>query len=416
MSRLARIWLVGLLTFAVVLTTFARPVAAAPKSGDTIPGHYIITLKDGVDVDALLSRISKTNSLSVLHTYKFAMKGFAATIPANKLAVLRAMPEIVSIEQDQVVTLADQATTEEIGILAQTLPIGVNRVDGDLSSSISGNGNGSVNVDVAVIGTGIQTNHPDLNVVGGKNCNDGTSYNDGNGSSTHVAGTIAAKDDANGVVGVAPGARLWAVRVLSNAGSGTISQVICGIDWITANAGTIEVAHVSFGSAGPDSTCTAESLHNAICNSVNAGVTYVVGAGGSGSNASNFRPATYPEVITVSALADFDGQPGGVSASTCVSDVDDTFLNSSNYGADIDLIAPGTCVYSTWIGSSYRTLSGSSTASPHVAGAAALYTSINPAATPAQVRTALQNAGNLNWNNSDDPDGIKEKLVNVDAF
>jgi subtilisin family serine protease len=416
--------LVGILTFAVVLTAFTTPVTAAPKNGDKIPGQYIITLKDSVataDVDTVVTRMSTGNGLGVLHTYKFAMKGFAATIPASKLVALRALPEVASIEQDTIVTLdPDEIQAKpggDVGTFAQTLPTGINRIDGELSSTIAGNGSGTVNVDVAVIDTGIQTNHPDLNVVGGKNCNTGTSYADGNGHGTHVAGTIAAKDDANGVVGVAPGARLWAVRVLSNSGSGTTSQVICGIDWVTANAGTIEVANMSLGGSGTDSSCGgSDTYHNAICNSVNAGVTYAVAAGNSAANSNSFRPATYAEVITVSALADFNGLAGGGAASTCRADVDDTFASFSNYGADVDIIAPGVCIYSTWLSSGYNTISGTSMASPHVAGAAALYKASNPGATPAQVKTAIQNAGNTNWTNSDDPDGIKERLLNVDAF
>jgi len=145
-------------------------------------------------------------------------------------------------------------------------------------------------------------------------------------------------------------------------------------------------------------------------------VTYAVAAGNSAMDANTFVPATYSQVITVSALADFNGQPGGGAAATCRADEDDTFANFSNFGADIDLIAPGVCILSTYLSGSYTTFSGTSMASPHVAGAAALYKSNNPGATPAQVKTALQTAGNLNWNDADDPDPTKERLLNVDAI
>ena len=124
-------------------------------------------------------------------------------------------------------------------------------------------------------------------------------------------------------------------------------------------------------------------------------------------------------MITVSALADFNGQPGGGAPATCRADVDDIFANFSNFsnfGADVDLIAPGVCILSTWKGGAYNTISGTSMATPHVTGAAALYKSTHPGATPAQVKSALQSAGNTNWNNADDHDAIKEPLLNVAAF
>jgi subtilisin family serine protease len=420
MPKLVRVSLGLGLTLACALTAF-NPAAAAPSS-QKVPNQYIVVLKDDVaNVDSVASKASTDHGVTIQHTYKAALKGYAAVIPPGQLAKIQADPNVVSVVQDEIVTLPVEKMAKPgnggPGAQAQTTPTGILRIDGELSSTISGNGSGSVNVDVAVIDTGIQTNHPDLNVVGGKNCSTGSSYNDGNGHGTHVAGTIAAKDDANGVVGVAPGARLWAVRVLNNSGSGTTSSVICGIDWVTANAATIEVANMSLGGSGTNSNCGGtDTYHNAICRSVNAGVTYAVAAGNSAADANNFRPATFAEVITVSALADFNGEPGGGAASTCRADVDDTFADFSNYGADVDIIAPGVCILSTWIGSGYNTISGTSMASPHVAGAAALYKANNPSATPAAVKSAIQGAGNLNWSNADDPDGIKERLLNVDAF
>jgi subtilisin family serine protease len=235
---------------------------------------------------------------------------------------------------------------------------------------------------------------------------------------------VAALDNDIGVVGVAPGARLWGVKVLSDQGSGYKSHIIAGIDYVTANAGSIEVANMSLGGSGSDDgkscSATTDSYKKAICNSVAAGVTYAVAAGNSSADAATAVPAAYDMVITVSALADFDGLPGGRAAATCRADVDDTFANFSNYGADVDLIAPGVCITSTWptalIASGYNTISGTSMASPHVAGAAALYKATNPGATPAQVQSALQGAGTTDWNNVDDKDSTKEKLLNVSGF
>jgi subtilisin len=398
-----------ILTTAVVFASLfllnrtARPALA---NGDVVPGHYIVVLAPGVNSLNAANEMGRAHGLAVGHVYSHAINGFAARIPDARLEKVKSDPRVLFVDEDRVFT-----------IQAQNIPTGITRIEANLSSTQSGNGSGSVNVDVAVIDTGIQTNHPDLNVVGGRNCSTGTSWSDGHGHGTHVAGTVAAKDDGVGVVGVAPGARLWAVRVLNNAGSGTTSSIICGVDWVTANAAIIEVANMSLGGSGSDSNCGGnDSYHNAICRSVAAGVTYVVAAGNSSANANNFQPATYEEVITVSALADFNGAPGGGAASTCRADVDDTFANFSNYGADVDLIAPGVCILSTWKGSSYNTISGTSMASPHVAGAAALYKANNPSATPAQVKSALINNGNSNWNNVDDPDGIKEPLLNVKNF
>ncbi|HEU5455782.1 MAG TPA: S8 family serine peptidase, partial [Nocardioides sp.] len=127
-------------------------------------------------------------------------------------------------------------------------------------------------------------------------------------------------------------------------------------------------------------------------------------------------PARFDEVITVSAIADFDGKAGGLGAPTCPVGVDDTFASFSNYGADVDLIAPGVCINSTWMNGGYNSISGTSMASPHVAGGAALYAATHPGATPAQVKSALQSSGTTSWNDADDPDNTKERLLNVATY
>jgi len=412
MSRSApRRALVGVLAgCALALTARAAPANAEsrPQPG-VIPGSWIVTLDGSAAPDLVATEHARQYGAQVDQVYRYALNGYAAHMSEQAAARVASDPRVSSVQADRVVTA-----------FAQTTPTGINRIDGELSSTVSGNGSGTVNVDVAVIDTGIDIDHPDLNVVGGKNCSTGRSYDDGNGHGTHVAGTVGAKDDANGVVGVAPGARLWAVRVLNNQGSGSWSSIICGVDWVTANAATIEVANMSLGGSGSEPSAagcsTGDALHDAVCRSVSSGVTYAVAAGNSSADSATFVPAAYDEVITVSALSDFNGLPGGGAASTCRSDVDDTFADFSNYGADVDLIAPGVCINSTWKGGGYNTISGTSMASPHVAGAAALYKASNPAASPAQVKSALQAAGNLNWNNADDRDAIKETLLNVDVF
>jgi subtilisin len=404
---------------------FGRPAPATLANGAPIPGSYIITLRAGESAADAASDLAREHGLAVSHVYGYALNGFAAQVPDGRLNALQRDPRVEAVVEDRYVSIAHCAPNHPQHCQPtptpgpggnQTIPTGILRINGDLSSTASGNGSGTVNVDVAVIDTGIDLDHTDLNVAGGVNCNSGNTYNDGNGHGSHVAGTIGALDNSYGVVGVAPGARLWAVRVLNNAGSGSWSSVICGVDWVTANAGTIEVANMSLGGTGSEDGCNDNGLQEAICNSVNAGVTYVVAAGNESDNAANHVPAAYDQVITVSALADFNGEPGGGGAATCRSDVDDTFANFSNYGSDVDIIAPGVCILSTWKGGGYNTISGTSMASPHVAGAAALYKAGNPGASPAQVKSALQNAGNTNWNDVDDPDNTKEPLLDVDNF
>ncbi|MFN2390063.1 MAG: S8 family serine peptidase [Actinomycetota bacterium] len=386
--------------------------AAATAADERIPGHYIVVLHDTADADSTAQEHARRFGANVSHVYRHALHGYAARLSDQAVARISSDARVQWVEPDRVVTLA-----------AQTLPTGINRIDGELSSTVSGDGSGSVNVDVAVLDTGIDLDHPDLYVFNSKNCTGGGSADDGNGHGSHVAGSIAAKDDANGVVGVAPGARLWAVKVLNNGGSGSVSNIVCGIDYVTANASSIEVANMSLGGGGSDDgncgNSNNDAEHKAICRSVAAGVTYAVAAGNSYVDAKSSVPAAYDEVITVSALADFNGLAGGGAAATCRADEDDTFANFSNYGADVDIIAPGVCIYSTWKSGGYNTISGTSMASPHVAGAAALYKSNNPSASPGAVKSALQAAGNLLWDQGGakpDPDGIKEVLLNVDVF
>ncbi|XP_014680479.1 PREDICTED: subtilisin Carlsberg-like, partial [Priapulus caudatus] len=221
------------------------------------------------------------------------------------------------------------------------------------------------------------------------------------------------RDNDSGVVGVAPGARLWAIRVLDSNGSGSWSSVICGIDYVASKASTIDVANMSLGGPGNAGSCTDGGMREAICNATSAGVTFVVAAGNESSDTATQAPAAYPEVITVSALADFDGIQGGVGSPSCRYDEDDSFANFSNYGDEVDIIAPGVCITSTWNDGSLVTISGTSMAAPHVAGAAALYKQYYPQASSENVKNALLSAGSYNWNANDDQDGIQEPLLDV---
>ena len=282
--------------------------------------------------------------------------------------------------------------------------------------------NRGTGIGVAVIDTGVDLTHPDLkaNIVANKSCIRGKkNANDDNGHGTHVAGTIAALDNGIGAVGVAPQAQLIAVKVLDSAGSGTWSSIICGIDWVTSNAlkYNIRVANMSLGGGGTsDNNCgnsNNDALHRAICKSTAAGVTYVVAAGNDGADAKTFVPAAYDDtVITVSALADSDGQIGGIGSVTSYG-ADDTFASFSNYGSVVDIAAPGMAIYSTWKNGAYNTISGTSMASPHVAGATAIYIKSHPVSTWSQVRDGLRAVAEFLGSGHTDPSGLHPEPVVV---
>jgi hypothetical protein len=218
------------------------------------------------------------------------------------------------------------------------------------------------------------------------------------------------------------------VKVFDANGYSRLSWIVCGIDWVTAQRDPrdpsrplFEAANMSLRDDGTDDrACGAlnrDAEHAAICRSVASGVTYAVAAGNDATTASRWIPASYNEVITVSALADTDGKPGALGGHRCWSwgsyDSDDTFANFSNYGYDVDLIAPGKCIWSTLPGNRYGYMSGTSMAAPHVTAAAAMYKSTRPWATPSQVKLGLQSIGNLKWRTSTDPDNTHEKLLDV---
>ncbi len=401
---------------AVVGSVLGSGIAAAAPAVPAVSGAaapYIVVLEDGADARSFATAQADRLGLDVGHVYGAALDGFSATMTPAAATALRALPVVASVQRDT-----------KVAATAQTTPTGIDRADAEQSPTARINGTDErVDVDVAVIDTGADLDHPDLNIyrAGAKNCSTfALSAEDRHGHGTHVSGTIGALDNGTGVVGIAPGARIWPVKVLSDLGTGLNSDVICGIDYVAAHADEIEVANMSLGGAGSDDgnggRTDGDAMHEAICAATAAGVTFVVAAGNDSADAAESTPAAYDEVITVSALADFNGQPGGGAAATCRADEDDTFASFSNYGPDVDIIAPGVCIESTWMNGGYNTISGTSMASPHVAGGAALYAATHPSATPAQVKAALQSAGTTDWSNVDDPDGTKEKLLNVATY
>jgi len=356
-----------LLVAIVAALSCFLPLAAQANTGAQA-GSYIVVLKDAVDSNGVAQLHAARYGVQVGHVYSYAIHGYSAVVQSDRLSELRADPNVAFVSRDGEVTAT-----------AQTLPTGINRIDAEASSTYAADNSGGPAV--AVIDTGIDSSHPELNVQGGTNCSNGRpgNFQDGNGHGTHVSGTIAARNNADGVVGVLPGAPLYAVRVLNNNGSGSWSDVVCGIDWVRLHAAQygIKVASMSLGGSGSDGACNSDALHQAICNA-DGTVSFVVAAGNDNANFSSSVPAAYDEVITVTAIADFNGAPGGGAAATCRSDVDDTPADFSNYttsgstDAGHTIAAPGVCILSTWKGGGYNTISGTSMATPHVSGTVAL--------------------------------------------
>ena len=378
-------------------------------TGEKIPNDYIVVMKDDFlsSVHSLAGKV-QSEGATVEHIFDHVLPGFSVNVPNDEvLETIMQNPNVDYIQPDV-----------KVKVFAQSLPTGVNRIDGDLSATKSGDGSGSVNADIAILDTGIDLNHPDLNVYKQITFVPGTSNaNDDDGHGTAVAGVAAAKDNSQGIVGVAPGARLWAIKVLDSNGMGSSSDIIKGIDYATEHANEIDVVNLSFGAVGKN-----DALHNAIIRSVEAGVTYAAAAGNEGMDASNVFPASYPEVIAVSAIVDTDGKCGGISPTRTTAGKDDTLASFSNYGPVVDLAAPGVLVKTTTIGDSYMSFSGTSAATAHVTGAVALYKSEHPDASPSDILNALKNLGS-NQNTkcdgnghgyfSEDPDVNAEPLLYV---
>jgi PKD repeat protein len=317
----------------------------------------------------------------------------------------------------------------------QPIPTGVDRVDADLNP-----GSASFpSVDIAIIDTGVylgQTStgqarsHLDLNLVyvtdctsaifyptfGG--CSGSGNFQDENGHGTHVAGIAAAKDNDIGSIGTAPGAVIWSVKVLNADGTGFLGSILAGIDFVTGQAASIEVANMSLGFEG-----SSPALDTALSNATDAGVVFVTAAGNNAKDASTFSPANHPDVITVSALADFDGKPGGLGSPTCRSDVDDTLADFSNHGPLVEIASPGVCIFSTWLNDGYATISGTSMAAPAVAGAVARYIAQTGHATSNRadvlaIRDAVVGAGAPQTSAcgfTGDPDSSREPMLFLNA-
>ncbi len=322
---------------------------AAPAAGQPVPGQYIVVFQDAVaDPAGLAQKLVAARGGSLLHTYAHALKGFAARLPAAAVEALRHNPQVAYVEPDQIVRADGTESMDANGD-----PWGLDRIDQSalplsLTYTYTSTGAG---VHAYIIDTGIWTFDSEfggraddvydavtLNLLGG-----GTGE-DCNGHGTHVAGTVG-----SATYGVAKGVFLHGVRVLNCAGVGFTSGVIAGVDWVTANHRSPAVANMSLGGSA------SAALNTAVTNLWNSGVFLAVAAGNSNVDACSTSPAGATAVFTVAA-----------------SDKTDAKASFSNWGSCVDAYAPGVNIKSTWLLDQTMTLSGTSMATPHVTGVAAL--------------------------------------------
>jgi subtilisin family serine protease len=348
----------------VVPAQAAEGEIRSADAAEKVPNSYVVKLKDTqasvLATEATANAVAARNGGGVDRVFGSALRGFTVKLSERQAKRLAADPAVEYVEQDQVF----HADTTQ----SNPPSWGLDRIDQaslPLSSSYNYTSTGS-GVNVYVIDTGVRISH---STFGGRAKNgydfvdDDAVAQDGNGHGTHVAGTIAGS-----TYGVAKGATVYGVRVLDDDGSGTTAGVVAGIDWVTANAIKPAVANMSLG-GGASATIDA-----AVSRSIAAGVTYAVAAGNSNANASSYSPARVAAAITVGATTNTDAR-----------------ASYSNYGSVLDIFAPGSSITSSWNtnDTATNTISGTSMATPHVAGVIARYLQNNTSATPAQVSSAL---------------------------
>ncbi|MBM7772216.1 subtilisin family serine protease [Actinokineospora baliensis] len=342
----------------------AEGVVLGADRADAIPGSYLVTFKDTAaltsTVDRVAADVATRYGASVRTTWRYALRGFAAGMTAAQARKLAADPAVASVEQDAVV----RAT----GTQPNPPSWGLDRIDQrnlPLNQNYNYDSTGA-GVTAYIIDTGIRISHRTFGTraTWGTNTVD-TNNTDCHGHGTHVAGTVGGTE-----YGVAKDVKLVAVKVLNCAGSGSNTGVVSGVDWVTRNAVKPAVANMSLGGGA------ASTVDTAVRNSVNAGITYAVASGNDNTNACNSSPARVTEAITVNATAESDAR-----------------ASFSNYGTCTDIFAPGQNITSAWKDNDTSTnrISGTSMATPHVAGAVARYLQGRPGDTPAQVATALMN-------------------------
>lgn len=376
---------VSVLLIAVFITGFFGFVSAGTDEAN-LPQQKIVVFKDGVSDGEKVKILNAARSTKV-KKLRYGGAFVAYVNDASEIKLLK-NAKVVRVEDDVVVeALTDasaQKTKPSSSQPAQVLPWGVDRIDADRVWTLGESGDG---INIGIIDTGISASHPDLlgTILGGVSEVWYTAnWNDDNGHGSHVAGIVAAADNTIGVIGGVPAANLYAIKVLDRNGSGYLSDVIDGIDWATANG--MHVINLSLGTAAD-----VQSLHDAVIRARDAGVVVVAAAGNSGG--SVIYPAAYPEAIAVAAT---------------------DFSNSAPYwssrGPEVDLAAPGVNIYSTYKGTRYATLSGTSMASPHVAVAAALVLKRATDTAFDELDNSCVSEFDVNCNGAWDPQEVQTKL------
>ncbi len=380
------------IVFSFILGNIFLSVEAQEENlSQPIPGQFIVRFKDSNESsNDKADKLIKKHGGKKLNVYDNVFKGAVVSVPQGKEKDLKEDADIEQVVQDFTVYANDKSdksnefnsngklSSQGMGGSSsiQILPTGVNYIDADLNTTNEGNG-----ITVAVLDTGVDFDHPDLmvdialsrdfsgNNTGGDDNNFGTTK----GHGTHVAGVIAALNNNIGVIGVGSQINIVSVKVLQGSGSGSFGSIIAGLDYVTSNANIIGVANLSLGAKGGTSPSqgfidASNLLHAAVQRATNAGVVVVVAAGNESVDvtSNNCVPAMYPEAISVSAIDDRNGAVG-----------QDSWAYFSNYGLEVDIIAPGVNILSTSNDGKTSVLSGTSFSAPHVAGTVALYIARN---------------------------------------
>lgn len=365
-----------LLLLAALLTGGTAEARAAE-----VPAATIVAMSPDT-TEAAQDAAAATVGAAVRRHFHGPNAGFVVDLTPSQATRVRALPGVEYVQPDVTVTAARGGGGPTTPPPAEIVPPGVRRIGGTLA----GQPRRAAGVGVAVLDTGLNLTSAELNARAGTNCvSPGTTPADDNGHGTAIAGVIGARANGSATVGVAPDTALYSVKVLNRSNSGTLSQLLCGLDWAQANAARLGIRVVNMSIAAPgsdDGACgsaNGDALHRAVCALTSTGVVLVAAAGNQKVDLAQTAPASYREALAVTAMSDTDGVPGAKGATpACIrGEADDRYAAYSNFAVSAaaqahTLAAPGTCVVSTGLKGGTATYYGTSLAAPHAAAAAAL--------------------------------------------